>query len=183
MQQTIEQTATFGGGCFWCTEAIFQRLKGITSVTSGYMGGHVPNPTSQRVYTGTTGHAEVVQITFNPKIIRFNNLLEVFFATHDPTSFHQGADVGEEYRSVIFYHNEKQKQAVESMIKKLQLQYRDKIVTEVVSASKFYPAETYHQDFYNKNKQYPYCQLVIDPKLKKLLKEYGKLVREDQRDI
>lgn len=174
------QLATFAGGCFWCTEAIFQRLKGVTKVVSGYAGGTLPSPTDTQVYTGRTGHAESIQISFDPQIISYEILLEVFWKLHDPTSLNQqGNDIGTEYRSIIFYHDEKQKHLAE--ISKIDLEksgyYEKKIVTEIVPLDKFYPAAKYHQDYYNKNKQYPYCQYVIDPKIAKLYKEFGDLTK------
>lgn len=170
------EIATFGEGCFWCSEAIFQRVRGVLKVESGYSGGSVPNPTYEAVCTGKTGHAEVVQITFDPKIISFQELLEIFFSTHDPTTLNrQGADVGNQYRSVIFYHNEEQKKIAEEMIKKLNESkiWDSPIVTEVSKFKNFYKAEDYHQNYYNNNQFQPYCNFVISPKLEKLKKYFS----------
>ena len=165
----MTETAIFAGGCFWCTEAIFQNLHGVISVEPGYIGGSAENPTYEQVCSNTTGHVEVAQITFNPKEVLFQKLLEIFFQTHDPTSMDkQGSDTGSQYRSVIFYHNEKQKQITEKFLKQIQNNFERPIVTEIKSLEKFYPAENYHQDYYKKNPFAPYCLLVIRPKLKKL---------------
>jgi len=161
--------ATFGGGCFWCTEAVFQRVKGVESVVSGYAGGTVENPTYAQVCTGTTGHAEVIQITFDPEQVPFAKLLEVHWKTHDPTTLNrQGYDVGTQYRSVIFYEDEAQKKTAEEYRKKLNREvYDGKIVTEISPLTKFYPAEDDHQNYYNLNSKKGYCQSIIVPKLKK----------------
>ena len=165
------ETATLGGGCFWCTEAIFKRLKGVISVISGYAGGSAEQnsaPSYERISMGTTGHAESIQIQFDPSIISFDKILEVFWATHDPTTLNrQGSDVGTQYRSVIFYHSEKQKKIAERS-------KQPSFVTQIVPFDKFYKAENYHQNFYEKNKSYPYCQIVISPKIQKLLEEFKK---------
>jgi len=164
-------TITFGGGCFWCMEALFQRLKGVTSVTSGYSGGKVANPTYEEVCTGATNHAEVVQITYNPKEIKLADMLDVFFALHDPTTLNrQGNDVGTQYRSVIFYRNEKQKEVVEDVITRYTREkvFEKPIVTKVEPFTAFYKAEDYHQNYYNGNSEQPYCRIVIMPKLRKL---------------
>ena len=148
------ELATFGGGCFWCVEAIFDRVEGVITVESGYSGGHVPNPTYKQVTTGNTGHAEVIQISFNPEVVSYKDLLEIFFKTHDPTTLNrQGADVGSQYRSVIFYHNEEQRQAAEKSKDAIAAsgRYDGLIATEIIEYDKFYPAEEYHQDFYKKN--------------------------------
>ncbi len=172
-----QETATFGGGCFWCTEAVFDQLKGVSKVESGYSGGDVKNPSYKDVCTGLTGHAEVIQITFDPNIIGFEDLLEVFFATHDPTTLNrQGADVGTQYRSVVFYHNERQKEITELVIKSLDEEhiFDRGIVTEVSPFTEFYAAEDYHQDYFANNASQPYCRAVIVPKMdkfKKLFKE------------
>ncbi|MBS2213721.1 peptide-methionine (S)-S-oxide reductase MsrA [Carboxylicivirga mesophila] len=169
--------ATFGGGCFWCTEAFFTALEGVEKVVSGYSGGKAPNPTYKEVCTGLTGHAEVVQITYNPNQIGFEDLLEVFFATHNPTTLNrQGADVGTQYRSVVFYHTQEQKQITELVIKELEKEkiFNDPIVTEVSPFDQFYEAEDYHQDYFANNPRQPYCNVVINPKMekfKKLFKE------------
>jgi peptide-methionine (S)-S-oxide reductase len=167
------ETATLGGGCFWCTEAIFRSLKGVESVESGYSGGHTKNPTYQDVCTGETGHAEVIQIKFNPKIITFSEILEVFFETHDPTSLNrQGADVGTQYRSVIFYHSQQQKEIAEKYIGELNKEnvYGKKLVTDVSPFDHFYKAEAYHQNYFANNRAQGYCQFVIVPKMEKFKK-------------
>lgn len=167
--------ATFGAGCFWCVEAIFQELKGVDKVVSGYMGGEVKNPSYKEVCTGLTGHAEVCQISFNPDIISYEELLEVFWQTHDPTTLNrQGADMGTQYRSVIFYHNEKQKELAEKYKKELDRSgaWNSPLVTEITKASTFYPAENYHQDYYNNNSRQPYCTFVIKPKQDKFRKVF-----------
>lgn len=166
-------TAFFAGGCFWCTEAIFQRLKGVVKVTSGYIGGNVADPTYEEVCDKTTGHAEAVQILFDPQIISFDELLEVFFKTHDPTTLNrQGNDAGTQYRSVVFYTNLVQKEKTEYYIKQLNIEkvYPNPIVTFVVAASPFYTAESYHQNYYNNNSSQGYCRYVIQPKLEKFEK-------------
>jgi peptide-methionine (S)-S-oxide reductase len=177
MQTTVEQqlpanmdTATFGNGCFWCTEAVFQNLKGVYSAVSGYSGGHVKNPTYKDVCAGTTGHAEVLQIVYDPAVISFEELLEVFWKTHDPTTLNrQGNDIGTQYRSSIFYHNEQQKQLAEGYKKKLDASgaFAKPIVTEIVAFTEFYRAENYHQDYYSLNGTEPYCTYVIQPKVEK----------------
>lgn len=173
MQQNVNDTATFGSGCFWCTEAIFSRLNGVVSVVSGYSGGTTENPTYEEVCSGNTGHAEVCQITFDSTIISFDELLEVFWKTHDPTTLNrQGADVGTQYRSVIFYHTEEQKKSAEHYKDELN---RDNIwgkpvVTEISPFTKFYPAEKYHQDYYENNPRQGYCSFVIAPKVEKFEK-------------
>lgn len=167
------EIATLGGGCFWCTEAIFKRLKGVTSVVSGYSGGSNSTPSYDQVSMGTTGHAESIQIEFDPTIISYEKILEVFWATHDPTtSNRQGADEGTQYRSVVFYHSDKQKQIAGKL-------KQPSFVTQIVPFDKFYKAEDYHQDYYEKNKSYPYCQIVINPKIQKLLEEFKKDVKEN----
>jgi peptide-methionine (S)-S-oxide reductase len=178
------QKATFGGGCFWCVEAVFERLDGVESVTSGYAGGHVENPTYKQVTGGGTGHAEVIQLTYNPEEISFGKILEVHFKTHNPTTLNrQGADVGPQYRSIILYHNEDQKQIADQVINTLndaQI-WDDPIVTQVEPLETFYEAENYHQDYYENNRNQPYCQFVIGPKLKKLEKAFGDLLKEKER--
>jgi peptide-methionine (S)-S-oxide reductase len=164
------EVATFGSGCFWCTEAVFQRLEGVLKVESGYAGGDIPNPTYKQVCTGETGHAEVTQITYDPRKVSFDELLEVFWKTHDPTTLNrQGADVGTQYRSVIFYHNDKQKELAEKYKKELDASgaWKNPIVTEIAPFKAFYKAENYHQDYYDNNKMQPYCMFVIAPKLDK----------------
>jgi len=169
------EVATFAGGCFWCTEAVFLDIKGVEKVVSGYIGGKTKNPTYKDICTGETGHAEAIQITFNPAEVAYEDLLEIFFATHDPTTLNrQGADVGTQYRSEIFYHSLAQKETAEnyiSLIEKEKL-YDKKVVTKVSSATIFYPAEDYHQNYYNQNSSQGYCQMVIAPKLEKLRKYY-----------
>ena len=172
------EVATLGAGCFWCVEAIFRELKGVDSVVSGYSGGTVENPNSDQVYSDTPGHAEVAQITFDPKIIRYKQILDVFWATHDPTSINkQGNDVGSQYRSVIFYHNDKQKRVAEESKKEIEKEelYKDPIVTEIVPFEHFYPAENYHQRYYEKNSDKPYCQYVINPKIQKFREKFNAL--------
>lgn len=167
--------ATFGSGCFWCTEAVFELVKGVVKVESGYSGGTVPNPTYEAVCTGLTGHAEVVQVYFDPTIISFTQLLEIFWKTHDPTTLNrQGADVGTQYRSVIFYHDEEQRKLAEEYKKKLNEAkiWNNPIVTEISPFKKFYKAEDYHQNYYSKNPYQGYCSFVITPKIEKLKKVF-----------
>lgn len=169
------EIATFAGGCFWCTEAVFLEIKGVEKVVSGYIGGKTKNPTYKDICTGETGHAEAIQITYNPKEVAYEDLLEVFFGTHDPTTLNrQGADVGTQYRSEIFYHSEAQKVKAENYIELLVKEklYDKSIVTKISSATQFYPAEDYHQNYYNQNSSQGYCQMVIAPKLEKLHKYY-----------
>ena len=168
-------TATFGTGCFWCTEAIFQQLDGVLKVTSGYSGGHVRNPSYEQVCEGTTGHAEVIQMIYDPAKISFDELLEVFWETHDPTTLNrQGNDVGTQYRSAVFYHNAEQKQKAEKYKAELDKSgaFDNKIVTEITPASAFYAAENYHQNYYNQNGSQPYCTFVIRPKIEKFKKVF-----------
>jgi len=163
--------ATFGGGCFWCVEAVFQKVPGVASVTSGYKGGHVRNPTYQDVSRGDTGHAEVVKIAFDPSVVTYEALLDLFWKAHDPTQLNrQGADVGTQYRSVIFYHSEEQKVQAESSRDRLEQSgaYKRPIVTQIVAAEEFYEAEDYHQDYYRNNPRAGYSRAVIEPKLRKL---------------
>lgn len=172
--------ATFGTGCFWCTEAVFQNLNGVASVVSGYAGGHVKNPTYKQVTSGTTGHAEVLQITYDPEEISFEELLEVFWQTHDPTTLNrQGNDVGPQYRSAIFYHNEEQKQVANNYKKQMDAAgtWSDPIVTEITPLDVFYPAEDYHQNYYNQNQSQPYCAFVIRPKIEKFNKAFGDKIK------
>jgi peptide-methionine (S)-S-oxide reductase len=176
------EVATFAAGCFWCTEAVFQRLKGVVKIESGYSGGSVPNPTYEAVCTGQTGHAECTQITFDPKIISFKELLEVFWKTHDPTTLNrQGNDSGTQYRSAIFYHNDEQKQLAEKYKHELDSEkiWDDPIVTEIVPFKKFYKAEDYHQDYYNKNGSQPYCSFIITPKLDKFKKVFADKLKKE----
>lgn len=169
------EKATLGGGCFWCTEAVYLQLKGVVEVKPGYGGGHVKNPTYNEVCTGNTGHAEVVQITFDPEIVSFSEILEVFFVTHDPTTLNrQGNDVGTQYRSAIFYHSEKQKQTATEIIKALEKEkaYKNPIVTEVTAFDTFYVAGDYHINYFARNKNQPYCQYVVAPKVEKFQKVF-----------
>lgn len=169
------ELATLAGGCFWCLEAVFKDLRGAEKVESGYSGGRRPNPTYQQVCTGTTGHAEVVQITFNPQEISFRELLEVFFIIHDPTTLNrQGADVGTQYRSAIFYHTPEQKEIAEQLMAELGAEkvWDAPIVTELVPFTEFYPAEDYHRDYFERNPSQPYCQVVVAPKVAKFRKRY-----------
>lgn len=168
MKKTKEEIATLAGGCFWCTEAIFKRLKGVISIMPGYAGGTKENPTYEEVCTGQTGHAEVIEITFDPKIISFEKILTVFFHLHDPTTVNrQRNDVGTQYRSAIFYHNEEQKKIAQKLKSEIA-----QAVTEITPYTNFYPAEDYHRDYYAKNSSHPYCQYTIDPKIQKLMREY-----------
>jgi peptide-methionine (S)-S-oxide reductase len=172
---TATDTATFGTGCFWCTEAVFQQLEGVVKVTSGYGGGHVANPSYKEVCTGTTGHAECIQVVYDPARITFDELLEVFWQTHDPTTLNrQGNDVGPQYRSVIFYHNNEQKEKAEKYKAELDKSgaFNNPIVTEISPFTNFYAAENYHQDYYNQNGSQPYCYFVIRPKLEKFEKVF-----------
>ncbi len=181
MDKNNKEIATLGLGCFWCTEAIFQELDGVEKVESGYMGGQMLNPTYKDICTGETGHAEVCQITFNPEVISFTDLLEVFGLVHNPTTLNrQGADVGTQYRSVIFYHNKEQKVTAEELLNKLDKSeaYSDPIVTEITEAEKFYKAENYHQEYYNLNKSQPYCSFVIKPKQDKFRKVFKDLLKK-----
>jgi peptide-methionine (S)-S-oxide reductase len=176
MNQKIEknkskEAATLAGGCFWCIEAVFSIIKGVEKVEPGYTGGSVPNPTYEQVSTGTTGHAEAAQITFDPNVISYREILEIFFASHDPTTLNrQGPDVGTQYRSAIFYHNEEQKVIAEKVIAELEKEgiWDTPVVTQVEPLKVFYKAETYHKDFYRNHPNQPYCQAVIAPKLAKL---------------
>jgi len=180
MTMANEQVALLGGGCFWCLEAVFDRLRGVKSVDSGYTGGQVDNPTYRQVCDGDTGHVEVVRVTFDPSEITFKDLLEVFFEIHDPTTLNrQGNDVGEQYRSVIFYTSEEQKAQAEEVIRELNAarKYPEPIVTAVEPAEKFYMAEAYHQEYYQNNRTQPYCMFVVSPKVKKFEKVFGEKVR------
>ncbi len=182
MKENNIEVATLANGCFWCSEAIFTRLKGVKSVVPGYSGGLIENPTYDEVCTGTTGHAEAAQIEFDPSIISFEKLLDVFWHTHDPTTLNrQGADVGTQYRSVIFYHNEKQREIAERSKMELEKSgiYKDPIVTEITPFKKFYLAEDYHKKYYESHKSAPYCRFVIEPKIHKLLNKYGKDVKSE----
>lgn len=176
-----EEIAVFGGGCFWCTEAIFKRLKGVISVTPGYAGGTLKNPSYHEVCAGTTGHAEVIEIRFNPEQITFDDLLQVFMHTHDPTSLNrQGNDVGTQYRSAIFYTSSEQQKQAEEYTRQLSSagEFSLPIVTEVKKLDTFYPAESYHKDYFDRNSYQPYCQIVIAPKVKKLLSTYQDNIKQ-----
>ena len=175
MNMPTTETAILGGGCFWCVEAAIKQLKGVESVRSGYMGGRVVNPTYQQVCSGKTGHVEVAEVTFDPAVITFSDLLHVFFTLHDPTTLNrQGNDIGEQYRSVIFYQNEAQKAAAEAVIAELSRDqvFRDPIVTAVEPASTFFVAEDYHQDYFANNSMQPYCMFVVAPKVQKIRDKY-----------
>ena len=172
--------ATFAGGCFWCTEAVFEQIDGVKGVVSGYIGGEVPNPTYKDVCTGLTGHAEAVEIEYDPAVVPYEKLLEIFFATHDPTTKNrQGADVGTQYRSGVFYHDDEQKQTAEEVIKRLNEAgaYPQPIVTEVTKATTFYPAEDYHQDYFANNPGQGYCRAVVAPKVDKVQKVFRDLLK------
>lgn len=172
--------ATFGSGCFWCTEAVFQRIDGVEKVESGYCGGNVKNPTYKEICSGLTGHAEVIQVTFNPEIVRYEALLEIFWKTHDPTTLNrQGNDVGTQYRSVIFYHNNEQKRLAEEYKNKLSEArvFDQPIVTEISPLSTFYRAEDYHQNYFNANSNAPYCAFIIQPKLEKLRRVFSEAIK------
>jgi peptide-methionine (S)-S-oxide reductase len=178
------ETATLANGCFWCSEAVFARLNGVKSVLPGYSGGQVENPTYEQVCSGRTGHAEAAQIEFDPGIISFEKLLDVFWHTHDPTTLNrQGNDVGTQYRSAIFYHDERQKVIAEKSKAEVERQrlYNDPIVTEITPFKKFYVAEDYHKKYYDEHQDAPYCRFVIDPKIQKLLKHYGGELKVDYR--
>jgi peptide-methionine (S)-S-oxide reductase len=169
------ETATLAGGCFWCLEAVFEQLRGVSKVQSGYSGGHVPKPSYEAVCTGTTGHAEVVQVTFDPAVLSFRDLLGVFFTLHDPTTLNrQGGDVGTQYRSAIFYHDEEQRREAEAVKRELEAEhvFDESIVTEIVPLEAFYPAEEYHREYYRRNPNQPYCRAVIAPKVAKLRSKY-----------
>ena len=177
------ETATLGGGCFWCIEAVFQDLKGVERVQSGYAGGSVPDPTYEEVCRGTTGHAEVVQVTFDPEVIGFREVLEVFFSVHDPTTLNrQGADVGTQYRSVVFYQSPEQESKTRETIRSMEEAgvWNGPIVTEVTPLEAFYPAEAYHEDYFSRNPQQPYCQAVINPKVAKFRARFSHKLKDDR---
>lgn len=170
-----KEVATLGGGCFWCLEAVYEELRGVEKVESGYSGGHVPNPTYREVCSETTGHAEVVQVTFDPAVVSYREILEVFFTIHDPTTLNrQGADVGESYRSAIFYHSDEQRRVAEEVISSLEAEgvWENPVVTQVAPFEEFYVAEDYHQEYFRNNGYQPYCQVVIAPKVAKFRKQY-----------
>lgn len=172
----------FGGGCFWCTEAVFQMLKGVSKVEPGYAGGALQNPSYERVSEGNTGHAEVIRVTYDPATISYEDLLTVFFGSHDPTTPNQqGNDVGEQYRSVIFYSDEKEKGIAETLIKDVDASLTDgtRVVTQLLPLKEFYPAESYHKDYFKTNSSAPYCQLIIEPKVEKVRKRFAELVNPE----
>lgn len=180
-QRPTEELATLGGGCFWCLEAVFDQLAGVTDVVSGYAGGHVKNPSYKQVCTGNTGHAEVVQVRFDPTRLSYRDLLEVFFSIHDPTTLNrQGNDVGPQYRSVIFYHSPEQERIARELIAELNAAQRwtQPIVTELSPISAFYPAEDYHQEYFAQNGGQPYCQFVVAPKVAKFRKQYADRLKD-----
>ncbi|MCL5432622.1 MAG: peptide-methionine (S)-S-oxide reductase MsrA [Patescibacteria group bacterium] len=173
------EVAVLGGGCFWCTEAIFSKLKGVKNVTPGYAGGHADNPTYDEVCSGNTGHAEVVKIEFDPKVVSYKKLLEIFFAFHDPTTLNrQGNDIGKQYRSIILFSDSRQEKEAKNYIKKLEDEkiFKDKIVTEVKALNKFFEAEDYHKKYFERNIDKPYCQFIISPKLSKIREKYSRLI-------
>ena len=181
MENNNLETATFGAGCFWCVEAVFQRLEGVESVVSGYEGGTVKNPTYKQICTGNTGHAEVIQIKFNPEKISYESLLNVLWHSHDPTTLNkQGNDSGTQYRSAIFYHSQKQKEIAEKSKAEIEKSglWKDPIVTEILPKTEFYPGEDYHQNYFNDNSYQPYCAFVINPKIKKLKKDFDSMLKK-----
>lgn len=176
------ETATLGGGCFWCLEAVYDDVRGVVDVVSGYSGGRRPNPTYEQVCAGVTGHAEVVQVTFDPAVISYRDILGIFFSIHDPTTLNrQGADVGTQYRSVVFHHSPEQKRVAEEMIASIAADgvYDAPIVTEVAEADVFYPAEDYHQEYFRRNPTQPYCNAVVGPKVSKFRRKYSELLKQD----
>ena len=178
--KTSLEKATLGGGCFWCTEAVFSEVKGVTSVTPGYSGGHVRNPTYEQVCTDTTGHAEVVQVEFDPRVVTFGELLHIFFTIHDPTTPNrQGADVGTQYRSVIFYHTEQQRKTAAEVMEEITKSgiWGKKLVTQLEPLKEFYPAEEYHRNYFERNPSQPYCRMVIEPKVAKFRKHYLQMLK------
>jgi len=173
--------AVFGGGCFWCTEAVFQMLKGVEKVESGYAGGATDSPSYEQVSAGNTGHAEVIRVTYDPAVISYEDLLTVFFGSHDSTTLNrQGADVGEQYRSVILYENDEDRQTAERVAREIQESLKDgtRVVTQIVALGKFFPAEEYHRNYFQENTTAPYCQLVIEPKIEKVRKRFAELVKQ-----
>lgn len=178
------KTATLAAGCFWCTEAVFDRLKGVSKVESGYIGGRVPNPTYKQVCTGLTGHAEGIRVVYDPEVITFEQLLDVFFHTHNPTTLNrQGADVGTQYRSAIFFHDEEQKKIAEATIEELNKsnEFRSPIVTTLEKATTWYPAEDYHQQYFELNGSQPYCRAVVGPKVAKFRKRYKEMLKDEEK--
>lgn len=182
MTELNHSTATFAGGCFWCTEAVFKRLKGVISVVPGYTGGYEKYPSYEQVITGITGHAEAIQIQFDPSVISYEQLLEVFFLTHNPTTLNrQGNDIGTNYRSAIFYHTDEQKNEAQAAKKLLDQKhtYNNPLVTEITQFSEFYPAEKEHKEYYDTNRNAPYCMIVIDPKIRKFMKNFNDKVKDE----
>lgn len=180
----MNELATLAGGCFWCTEALFKRLKGVVTVIPGFTGGSTQNPTYEDVCEGTTGHTEAIQISFDSSLIPYEKLLDVFFHTHNPTTLNQqGYDRGTEYRSIIFYHDEKQKESAFKIKKEVEFEkiYDDPVITEIVPFIKFYPAEENQKDYYDKNDSAPYCNIIISPKIRKLINLYGEIVKEEYK--
>lgn len=176
MENKTQETATLGGGCFWCTEAVFDAIQGVEDVVSGYSGGHKDNPTYQEVCSETTGHAEVIQVKFDPQAISYKEILQIFFATHDPTTLNrQGNDIGSSYRSAVFYHDEEQKRVAEEVVREITDEgiFDDPIVTEVTAYDKFYPAEDYHQNYFANNPNQPYCSAVVAPKVGKFRQKFA----------
>ena len=174
------QIATFGGGCFWCFEAVIQRLKGVEKVVSGYAGGEDPNPNYRSVCSGTTGHAEVIQVTFDAEVLSYEDLITIFMTSHDPTTLNrQGADKGTQYRSAIYYQDDAQKAIIEKVMDKLKSTFDSPIVTEVAMLDKFHPAEAHHQNYYNNNSYAGYCRVVINPKVQKLRAQYADKLKEE----
>ncbi len=175
------KTAVFGGGCFWCTEAVFQMLKGVSKVESGYAGGKTEKPSYEAVSSGSTGHAEVIRVTYDPAVITYDDLLTVFFGSHDPTTPNrQGADVGEQYRSVILYQTPEEKGVAERISREIQESLTDgtRVVTQIVPLEQFFPAESYHQNYFKENTSAPYCQIIIEPKIEKVKKRFAELVKQ-----
>ncbi|MBI2617517.1 peptide-methionine (S)-S-oxide reductase MsrA [Candidatus Gottesmanbacteria bacterium] len=184
MQDRRLEKATLAGGCFWCIETVFRRIRGVVSVVSGYSGGSIKNPKDSDIYSGKTGHAEAIQITFDPSVISFERLLYIFWHMHNPTTLNkQGADIGTQYRSVIFYHSDEQKKAAFDSKRKIEKEgiYEDPIVTEIIPFKNFYPAPSYHQNFYEKNSYQPYCSIVIDPKIRQLVEKFAKDMKDEYR--
>lgn len=182
MRENRLEEATFAAGCFWCTEAVFQRVDGVEKVISGFTGGNIKNPPYREVVTGRTGHAEAIKITFDPEKVSFEELLYIFFATHDPTTLNrQGNDVGTQYRSGVFYHSEEQKQVAEKVVRELEEEkvFDDPIVTEITPASAFYEAEEEHHNYYNENRNQPYCRFIIDPKVQKLKHRFSDKLKSE----
>ncbi|MFB6172102.1 MAG: peptide-methionine (S)-S-oxide reductase MsrA [Haloarculaceae archaeon] len=176
----MTETATFGGGCFWCTEAAFEELAGVESVTSGYAGGHAEDPTYEEVCSGTTGHAEVIQVAYDPDVVSYADLLEVFFAVHDPTQLNrQGPDVGSQYRSIVLYHDETQREQAEAYVAALDEEYDDDVVTEIEPLEQFWDAEEYHQGYYDKNPDDAYCNFHARPKVEKVRERFADLLAAD----